>query len=235
MRLFYEPDVTRHWLSPEESHHCVKVLRMRKGALIQLVDGKGNFYKVEILEADPKKCTFSIIEEITQPPDNFYTHVALAPTKNIDRMAWMVEKCVEIGTHEISFLTTKNTERKILKEEKLKKIAIQAMKQSRRAFLPKINSLITFKTFLQRSPTEEQLFIAHIAEQGEHYPVFAKLLLPAKRCCILVGPEGDFTQQEVAAALEKNYLAVSLGNNRLRTETAGLVACHTIHLVNMLS
>ncbi|MES2800020.1 MAG: 16S rRNA (uracil(1498)-N(3))-methyltransferase [Bacteroidota bacterium] len=206
-------------LNEEESLHICKVLRLKNGQEIELVNGKGSIFQAKITDAHPKKCAVEILSFHTEKAADFEIHIAIAPTKNMDRLEWMVEKCTELGATHFTFLLCKNNERKILKIDRLEKIAISAMKQSKRKYLPTIASLPTFKDFVKQHPAG---LIAHCYE-GEKSVI--KEAITKKNCPILIGPEGDFSIDEVDFALANGYKAISLGNNRLRTETAGLFAC----------
>ena len=222
MRLFFKPDIYESTnLSEEESKHCIKVLRMKKGDLLNIIDGKGNSYKCEITIDHPKKCVVMVHDYCNYDPLP-HIHIALAPTKNIDRTEWFVEKAVEIGITEISFILTKNSERKHIKLERLNKIAISAMKQSHKYYLPKINNLIPLETFIKEVKEESKL-IANQVEGKINY--ISSVADPKKSICILIGPEGDFTLEELQNIQNKEFLPVSLGPHRLRTETAALYAC----------
>jgi 16S rRNA (uracil1498-N3)-methyltransferase len=162
---------------------------------------------------------------------DFYIHLIIAPTKNMDRMEWMLEKCVEIGIDEISFIQTRYSERKEIKTQRLEKIAIGAMKQSLKAYLPKINEMISWKDFLKKENSENFKMIAHLEEGNRKFiQPFAK---PNSKYAVLIGPEGDFSPEEIKQAIEKGFQPVTLGNSRLRTETAGLVACHTLNIIQL--
>ncbi len=231
MQIFYTPDIELHpELPEEEAKHAVRVLRLTDGKEILLTDGKGFFYKAEITQAHPKHCLVRLLEKWEQPPLwHFHLHVALAPTKNIDRMEWFVEKATEIGIDEITFLHCRYSERKEIKIPRLEKIVVSAMKQSQKARVPLIREMTPFKEFIRR-PATGQRFIAHCEETDK------KLLKDVYSCgqdfTILIGPEGDFSTAEIALASENGFQPVSLGESRLRTETATLVACHTIQLLN---
>ncbi|MEA5138137.1 16S rRNA (uracil(1498)-N(3))-methyltransferase [Arcicella rigui] len=232
MNIFYEPTIKQSLkLNEEESRHAIKVLRLNVGEKLFVVDGKGGFYTCEVRIAHEKKCEVKIIqEEQNYELSNIYIHLIIAPTKNLDRIEWMVEKCVEIGIQEISFIQTRYSERKEIKTARIEKIAVGAMKQSLKAFLPKINEMITWKEFLKKEIAESQKMIAHL-EEGERR-LIQEVADKNGKYAILIGPEGDFTPEEIQQALEKGFKAVTLGKSRLRTETAGLVACHTLNLIN---
>lgn len=223
MRTFYDPHIEasaeKHQLSEEESKHIVRVLRMNEGEQLALVNGKGGYFEATITQAHPKRCSVKIDRtEITELPTN-QIHIALGPTKLMERIEWFVEKATEIGITEISFVSGKNSERIKLKPERLEKKAISAMKQSKRLFLPKINELISVSEFITKFPNG---LIAH-CEDGEKSTIFE--VFETTNCPILIGPEGDFSPDEIASALENGYKTITLGENRLRTETAALYAC----------
>lgn len=223
MRRFYDPHISSSskgfTLLEEESKHIVRVLRMQVGDQLEMVDGKGTLFTCSISNAHPKKCELTILSVETAEPELNQIHVVVGPTKQTDRLEWFVEKATEIGITEISFLTTKNSERAQLKLDRLEKKAISAMKQSKRLFLPKFNELTSFNSFVKEHPNG---LIAHCmeGEMNEFEAVFN-----AQNCPILIGPEGDFTPEEVSFALENGYKTITLGKNRLRTETAALYVC----------
>lgn len=216
-------------LTPEESWHCAKVLRFKAGQPVRLIDGKGNFYEATLESIHEKKCTAIITAGPTQQPARpYYLHLAIAPTKNIDRIEWLIEKAVEIGIDEISFLRCKNSERTVIKADRIQKIAESAVKQSLQALLPKINELTDFKNSLD--VPHGSGFIAH-CEDEEKQPL-KNFIKGVSNALVLVGPEGDFTPAEIELAMQKNFKAVSLGENRLRTETAGLYVCSAFALLS---
>ncbi|HPF52170.1 MAG TPA: 16S rRNA (uracil(1498)-N(3))-methyltransferase [Draconibacterium sp.] len=232
MQLFYIPEIMGATviLDPDESKHAVKVLRMVSGDRVQIVDGKGGFYHAEIVDAHPKSCTLSVIEKQTDfGRKDFHLHIAIAPTKNIDRFEWFLEKCTEIGIDEITPLLSEHSERKVIKPERLEKILVSAMKQSVKAYLPKLNELTSLNNFLQRETSEDK-FIAH-CNPGEKIHL-KNAVQPKHDTLILIGPEGDFSMDEVESAKKQGFSEISLGEARLRTETAGVVACHIVNLVN---
>lgn len=231
MYLFYTPDIlTSNVLSEEESQHCVRVLRYTRGDEILLTDGKGNTYTARITNPHPKHCEFEVLtQEKQQKAHDFYLHIAIAPTKNIERMEWMVEKCTEIGVDEITPLLCRFSERKQIRIDRLEKIVLSAAKQSLTPYLPKLNELTDYDTFV-RQATEETKFIAHCYKEEKRD--LKDEIQRGKSVLVLIGPEGDFSEQEVEEALALGFVPVSLGNSRLRTETAGVVACHTAVLMN---
>lgn len=223
MLLFFQPNISQNqFLDVEDSRHCVKVLRKTTKDTIHIVDGTGGLYECEISKANDKKCEFKIISEQRDfQQRESYLHIAIAPTKNADRLEWFIEKCVEIGIDEISLIQTKHSERKQQKVERLEKIAISAMKQSLKAYLPKINELMSFDKFL-KTVKQEQKFLAHLTDDSKP---LVSLLKPQSSYCIMIGPEGDFSREEILQAKQEKFVWVTLGNSRLRTETAGIVAC----------
>ena len=231
---FYAPDLTAtlYTLPEDESKHAVRVLRLTAGDAVELVDGRGGIFQAEVAQADARRCSLRVVSETQVPRRPYAVHVAVAPTKNLDRMEWLVEKATEIGVDQLSFLRCARSERRELKLERLQKIAISALKQSGQAWLPELAELTDFARFL---PTvlPDTTFIAHLAE-GERVPL-ARVAAAGAGCCILIGPEGDFTPQEIEAAFARGIRPVTLGSSRLRTETAALAAAHTVHVARELA
>jgi len=230
VNIFYQPHLHegRFFLDPEESRHCVKVLRKKTGEEIRLTDGKGSFYRAVITTADPAKCTFTVLAVEEELPRSYSIHIAISPTKNSDRIEWFVEKCVEIGIDRITLIECENTERAYLRKDRLDKVAISAMKQSIKARLPVIDEITKFADIV--SGGQEAKFIAYVDAEN---PVTLKSAAPPNSAyLVLIGPEGDFTPVELQTALQHGFKKVSLGTSRLRTETAGMVACHTLQLIN---
>jgi 16S rRNA (uracil1498-N3)-methyltransferase len=223
MHLFYDPTISAdeqlHILSEEESKHACRVLRLKEGDEIALLNGKGSEFVTRITDANPKKCRVEILQIREEQVPAYSIHIAIAPTKNNDRIEWFLEKATEIGVTEITLLLCSNNERKHTKEERFEKILISAMKQSKRLFLPKLNKLTSLKDFVTSHPNG---LIAHCYEE-EKNTIFTSF--KSDECPILIGPEGDFTLQELELALKNGYKTLPLGENRLRTETAGLYAC----------
>ncbi len=228
MILFYQPLLPQvNTLDLEESKHCVKVLRKQNGDIIHLIDGKGNFYEGKITEANHKKCGFEILNTNAEKPHAFKRHIAISPTKNLDRMEWFIEKSVELGVDEITFINCYHSERKVLKLDRLEKKAISAMKQSGKASLPILNEMIAFEDFIKHTHSSLKC-LAYVDFEN---PVHFKDLLKADQdALILIGPEGDFSGKEVETAKSSGFGIVSLGNSRLRTETAGIAAVHIMNL-----
>lgn len=231
MQIFYAPDIeTKHELPEEESGHCVRVLRLNEGDEILITDGKGIFYKAAISKAHHKRCGVEILEQWRQPALwNFKLHIAVAPTKNIDRMEWFAEKATEIGIDGITCLNCRFSERREIKPARLEKILVSAMKQSQKATLPALEGMVDFKRFIS-TPFDGRKFIAH-CEDGEK-PLLKQTYKRGENALILIGPEGDFSPEEIELAMKNGFEPISLGESRLRTETAALVACHTIHVLN---
>ena len=236
MNLFYAPDILQTLTLPEEeSQHCAKVLRMKAGERIHIIDGVGGLYEVEILEAHPKRTQVNIISEQHEYGRRpFRLHLAVAPTKNIDRFEWFVEKATEIGFDELTPLCCRYSERKVIKPERIEKILVSAAKQSLKAYVPRLNPMITAKEFIGNSSfliPHSSLFIAHCYDQPKQHLFNA--CQPGGDVVVMVGPEGDFSEEEVELALRNSFQAITLGESRLRTETAGVVACHLVTIANI--
>lgn len=231
MHVFYTPDIqTKPELPEEEAMHAVKVLRLQPGDEITLTDGKGCFYRAEISTASPKRCLVNVLETLPQPPLwRGHLHIAMAPTKNMDRTEWFAEKATEIGFDELTFLNCRYSERKVIKTERIHKILVSAIKQSLKARLPRLNEMTEFNRFV-RQPFSGQKFIAHCHE-GEK-ALLKECLQRGEDALVLIGPEGDFSEEEVREAFAQGFRPISLGPSRLRTETAALVACHLMNLTN---
>ncbi|MCB9071860.1 MAG: 16S rRNA (uracil(1498)-N(3))-methyltransferase [Prevotellaceae bacterium] len=233
MTLFYAPNIAQTpFLNEEESLHCAKVLRLTTGDVAHVIDGVGGLYQVEIIAPHAKHTEVRILSEqhdFEKRP--FRVHLAVAPTKNSDRFEWFVEKATEIGVDTITPLLCRYSERKLIKPERIEKILISASKQSLKAFVPKLNPMIPYNEFMN-SVTESHRFIAHCYEAEKAHLLHS--CPPHSDVVVLVGPEGDFSLDEVKLALDNNFKAITLGNSRLRTETAGVVACHLVTVVNSL-
>lgn len=233
MQLFYNLGVnleTKTFLfDKEESSHIIKVLRKKEGDKIHITNGLGFLFTSEIITASEKKCEVKIIDNKFYEPTPFYTHIAVAPTKMNDRFEWFLEKATEIGIHEITPIICDHSERKVYKTERAEKIIQAAMKQNNTFYLPKINEPIPFSEFVKKE-FESQKFIAHCEETNKKS--FKNELKINSNILILIGPEGDFSTKEINTAIKNNFTPVALGNTRLRTETAALVACHTVVLIN---
>jgi 16S rRNA (uracil1498-N3)-methyltransferase len=232
MQLFYIPQIVGNsvTLPEEESKHCIRVLRMVKGDTLELVDGKGNLYHCSVSDDNAKRCTV-IINNIEPEfgKRSFKLHIAIAPTKNIERIEWFLEKCTEIGIDEITPILCERSERKNINQERLERVMIAAMKQSVKAYLPKLNSLTPIDKLLQNA-TESTKLIAYC---GNFQIIHAKSLIETgKSVLFLIGPEGDFSPSEIEKAVKNGFKVVGLGSSRLRTETAGVLACTLANLFN---
>ena len=235
MQLFYDQNIAIcKTLNEEESYHCTKVLRLRSDSIIYITDGIGNLYKTKITEINQKQTKVEILETINNYRQcQYYNHIAIAPTKNIDRFEWFIEKATEIGINEITPIICKNSERRVVKIDRLKKIAISAMKQSCKAHLPKINELISFQDFITKNRcTYNDKYIAHCINEEKIY--LGRLIKKKTNYLILIGPEGDFSTDEILLATNNKYIPVSLCESRLRTETAAIVACGIVSIINNL-
>ncbi len=236
MYLFYTPQIVgtadeigkTYSLDEEESGHCVRVLRYTRGDEILLTNGQGMTYTAVITNPHPKHCEFEVLTAEKQSKHHSnYIHIAIAPTKNVERIEWFVEKCTEIGVDEITPLLCRFSERKQLRIDRLQKIILSAAKQSLTPYLPKLNELTDCTEFIRRTQ-EETRFIAHCYKEDKRD--LRNEIKLGKSVVVMIGPEGDFSEQEIAEALQHNFVPVSLGDSRLRTETAGIVACHICNL-----
>lgn len=243
VRYFYVPDAANQVELPaEEATHALRVLRLKGGDEIFLMDGEGTFYRAEVTAASSKRCLYEIKENMPQKRAwKGHIHLAIAPTKMMERIEWMAEKATEVGFDELSFLNCQFSERKVVKTPRIDKIVISAVKQSHKAWKPVVNELESFKEFVQ-TPRSGRKFICHCYEEVEKKDFFQEInsCSDASRgsdvddITVLVGPEGDFSIGEVRLALENGYESVSLGTSRLRTETAGLVAVHMAHIARRI-
>lgn len=233
MQLFYNPEIkettTEFTFPKEESKHIVKVLRKREGDILYITNGNGWLFESKITIADVKHCQVTIISSKQQLKKAYSLHLAVAPTKMNDRYEWFLEKATEIGVDTITPIICDHSERKVIKPERFEKILQSAMKQSLNCYLPKLNPATPYKSFIDQTHSG-QLFIAH-CEESERRSLKAELT-SKKDVTILIGPEGDFSVKEIEMALQKQFIPVTLGNTRLRTETAAIVACHTVALIN---
>ena len=227
MQLFFTENTENEFIiSSEESKHITRVLRKKEGDILNFTDGKGNLIVSEITSSDTKKTRVKVIEKIKKEKGHdYYLHIAIAPTKNMDRFEWFLEKATEIGIDEITPIICDRSERKVVKTERCNRILLSAMKQSLKYRLPKLNESISFTDFIQKN-FDGSKYIAH-CEQGEKIELKEKNT--EKRTLILIGPEGDFSATEIKKAANNNYQSISLGNSRLRTETAGVVSATTIN------
>ncbi|MDR1344148.1 MAG: 16S rRNA (uracil(1498)-N(3))-methyltransferase [Tannerellaceae bacterium] len=234
MQTFYAPEIEQiPELPEEEARHALRVLRLGEGAEIMIAVGRGYFYKAIIMNTDPRHCLVSLVERIEQAPLwNFHLHIAIAPTKNIDRTEWFCEKATEIGIDAITFLDCRYSERHEIKLSRIEKIVSGAMKQSGKATMPELRGMSNFGAFV-RHPFQGDKFIAH-CEEGEARALLQHACSKGAGTLVLIGPEGDFSAGETREAAACGYTAVSLGKSRLRTETAAVAACHTLHIVNTM-
>jgi 16S rRNA (uracil1498-N3)-methyltransferase len=234
MHIFYCPNIISNsaTLSPEESVHCIRVIRLGKGDVVMLIDGKGGMFEAVISEPDARQCRLEITGALPIPPArNFNLHIAIAPTKNMDRFEWFVEKAVEIGISTITPLLCQRSERRILRTDRLQKLIISTMKQAIVPYLPVLHELTNYNEFIHSiTGSKSNLFIAHCQESEKK--MLINSLTPRSDVIILIGPEGDFSPGEIKLATTNKFIPVSLGPNRLRTETAGIVACNTFILLN---
>lgn len=232
MQLFYTTEVSENTavLDKNDSGHLIRVLRKKTGSVINFTNGKGSLYSGVIEDPDLKKCRISITEKISEfEKRDFFLHMAVAPTKNISRFECFVEKATELGIDVITPLICKQSERTTVKHERLERIAIAAMKQSLKTYLPRINPAVSFSDLLKNS-TEDEKFIAWLNPDVNRQ--IDDLYQPAKSCMVIIGPEGDFTDEEVNQAKQKHFKPISLGKSRLRTETAAIAACHLVNFIN---
>jgi 16S rRNA (uracil1498-N3)-methyltransferase len=231
MALFFAPDIYTTWELPEEeSAHCLRVLRLGVGDELEVTDGKGNILRTAIVSTAGKRCKVEMIEEKrVEKGWNGNLTIAIAPTKNMDRIEWLAEKATEIGWDKVSFLNCRFSERKVIKTDRIERIVVSAMKQSLKFHKPVVEEMTDFKAFV-KADHKGAKFIAHCYEESKE--LLADCIVPGEDATILIGPEGDFSKEEVEAAIGAGFIPVSLGNSRLRTETAGLVACHTFILKN---
>jgi len=234
MQLFYSASITQesnqYTFPREESKHIIRVLRKQIGDQVDITNGKGYFFKGEIINDNPNKCTIVLCNSSFQEPLPYALHIAIAPTKGNDRFEWFLEKAAEIGITEITPIICDHSERKLIKEERFKKILQSAMKQSLQAHLPILHPSITFKNFIKSQPKATFSCIAH-CEEGKKQSL-TKELTASKDILILIGPEGDFSLNEINQAIDQGYTQITLSPSRLRTETAGIVACHSISFLH---
>lgn len=233
VRFFYAPEAsTSNELPPDEAMHALRVLRLKIGDELMLMDGRGNFYRAEVTLAHTKHCLYEIKETFPQERQwEGHLHLAIAPTKMMERMEWMIEKAVEIGVDEISFLNCQFSERHLVKIPRVEKIAVSAMKQSHKAWITRLNDMMVFKDFISQ-PRDGRKFIAHCYDEIPRTYLFDELRKPSEteNATVLIGPEGDFSINEVHEAIAHGYQSVHLGKSRLRTETAGLSAVMMMQL-----
>ncbi len=235
MQLFYNSEIhettEQFSFSKEESKHISKVLRKKVGDILHITNGNGWLFEAEILIADIKNCIATIVSKDLKPKKSYTLHLAVAPTKMNDRYEWFLEKATEIGIDNITPIICDHSERKVIKHERFEKILQSAMKQSLQTYLPKLNEAISFKEFINQDFTG-QLFIAHCEETDKKS--LKSELKSNQDVTILIGPEGDFSSKEIEMATNRKFQPVALGDTRLRTETAAIVACHSVAFINEL-
>jgi len=233
MHWFYSDSIEGQLiqLQGEEARHCAKVLRMQMGEAIQVFDGMGNLHTATIQQISKQHVQAHITETQQTPPAPYQIHLAIAPTKNISRLEWCIEKCCELGISSITPLLCQRSERKVIKPERLQKIILAATKQSQKTYLPKLHELVSVKKYLQQPFTGSQ-HICHCAYETN--PPLAKTYQPSSDIHIMIGPEGDFHEEEVQAALASGFQSTGLGKERLRTETAGVYAISVIHTLQSI-
>ncbi|WET02089.1 16S rRNA (uracil(1498)-N(3))-methyltransferase [Flavobacterium sp. YJ01] len=233
MQLFFNPNIDETTESfsfdKEESRHIIKVLRKKDSDILQVTNGSGLLFETQITLASDNKCTVEVLSIKNAEKPKFHLHLAVAPTKMNDRFEWFLEKATEIGIQEITPIFCDRSERKVINRDRFEKIILSAMKQCNETFLPKLNEAVSFKDFIKQKNNGLQL-IAHCEETDKKS--LKEVLKSNEDVTILIGPEGDFSEKEIALALENNYKPVTLGNTRLRTETAAVVACHSVVFFN---
>jgi 16S rRNA (uracil1498-N3)-methyltransferase len=232
MHIFYSPEAKTDFFffDADESRHCVKVLRLKAGSRINVVDGKGGWYECELVDENHKKTWLKTLHYSSgYKKTDFNIHIAIAPTKNMDRLETFCEKATEIGIDSITFFISEHSERKIVKPERIQRILISAMKQSQKAYLPTLNPVTSFNELIKNN-LEKHKYIAHCTEDSVNY--LPDIYEAGQDVFVLIGPEGDFSSEEIREAHRAGFTSVSLGESRLRTETAGIVACQMLNHIN---
>ncbi len=235
MNLFYhphsEPGDQQIIFEKEESRHIIKVLRNKTGDVLHITNGRGDLFEARLTQVTPKKCLALVEATKKEAPAPYLLHMAVAPTKNNDRFEWFLEKATEIGIHTITPVFCDHSERKVIKPERYEKIIESAMKQSFRTYKPALSPAISFSEFIKQTQSDPALkCIAHCEERPRKS--LQQVLAPGKDALLLIGPEGDFSHHEIVLAAENGFTEITLGTSRLRTETAAIVACHTLALIN---
>jgi 16S rRNA (uracil1498-N3)-methyltransferase len=232
MQLYFASSLTgpEIILEKDESHHLVHVVRKKAGDHLLLTDGKGRMMEAEIIKADAKACLLVPVADVKHHQHNYHLHIAIAPTKNIDRLEWFIEKAVETGINEITPVITARSERKTINADRLNKLMISAAKQSRKSLFPVLNPLVKFNDFITHQETGRRF----IALCEDEMPFFSNSFMKQENVLVMIGPEGDFTAEENQKAIRSDFKGVSLGEYRLRTETAALMACTTVAIINQL-
>jgi 16S rRNA (uracil1498-N3)-methyltransferase len=234
MNIFFSSEVNKDEiiLGEEEAHHCNHVLRLPEKSIVGVIDGKGNLFECLLIENRKKNCKLEIIKREFFKPDPCQVHIAIAPTKSSDKIEWFIEKSTELGIREITFIQCERSERKIMNMERASRIMISALKQSHNMYLPVVHPVIKYNSFIESRKSYDNKFIANISEETKDTLLDAAT--PADNNTLLIGPEGDFTENEVKLAVNNGFRPVSLGKSRLRTETAGLVGLHTLLMISQL-
>lgn len=234
MQLFYDPNIVDTggdvFFSREESKHIIRVLRKNEGDLLRITNGKGSIFQVELVHVSQNECVARIIISEEQSPLPYSLHLAVSPTKLNDRYEWFLEKVTEIGVTEITPIVCDHSERKVIKADRFERKIISAMKQSLKARLPALHGITTFKDFIESNNDYDKRLVAHCAE-GQKASI-KQIVQPGASVCILIGPEGDFSSEEIQLAAKEGFEPIHLGDSRLRTETAAVVACHSIAFIN---
>ena len=232
MNTFYSDNIDGDTikLSLKESHHCINVKRSKRGDLVTVLDGKGTRYIASIVDVNKEVVLLGIKEKNTSPNPIAELHLVISPTKSHDRIDWMIEKATEIGIKKISFVSCKRTERKKINFERIKRITVSAIKQCGQYYLPEISNMINYEDLIL-SISEQQKYIAHLEPESKVH--LSKIYDKSKNMCVFIGPEGDFTDQEISFAKDNNFISVSLGENTLRTETAGVFVACLINILNV--
>jgi 16S rRNA (uracil1498-N3)-methyltransferase len=233
MQLFYNPNIDEQtesfYFDKEESKHIIKVLRKKDSDILFVTNGAGLVFETEITLASDNKCTVKINSVEKRAPSQYHLHLAVAPTKMNDRYEWFLEKATEIGIHEITPIICDRSERKVINKDRFDKIILSAMKQANECYLPQLNEAVTLKEFLKKTSAGLKL-IAHCEETDKK--TLKSVVQKNQSTTILIGPEGDFSEKEIALAIENDYQPITLGKTRLRTETAAIVACHSVAFFN---
>ncbi len=229
MQLFYQPDINDgvDYLDAEESKHCIKVLRKHQHDSIDIVDGKGTFYKALITEANPRQTKFEITEQRQETSSAYQIHLAVAPTKRLERMEWLVEKATELGVESLTFVECEHSQRSKLRMDRLHRKAVSAMKQSLKAKVPVLEDICPFNHLVQSADADSDKYLAHLEADA---PYLGQEAIHNSQALIIIGPEGDFSQSEISTDLKSGFKMAKLGNQRLRTETAALTALITLQL-----
>jgi 16S rRNA (uracil1498-N3)-methyltransferase len=233
MQIFFAPDIdgNSYTLDENESKHCIRVMRMTAGSPVRVIDGKGNLYEAKVTDPDPRRCSLTVTSIIRNfETRNYNIHIAISPLKNYERFEWFIEKSVEIGVDEITPLICGNTEKPGIKRERINNLIISAMKQSLKSTITILNEPVSFKDFIKTGYSGKKM-IAHCHSDKDRKKI-GEIYSKGDDTLILIGPEGDFTTEEIRSAVDAGFNPVHLGKSRLRTETAGIAACHSVYYIN---